>query len=178
MGGIFWDLLGFLGGSDFDLTFGVFLNNGGVSCDSYINMDIIVKVLKSIPQLVDTRLQYQERCYQILAAKLLEREGVDVSTENICEYSVAGIYMGYGRIDIVAKTKDELVIIELKANVSFQHKDKALAQTKRYLKHYKTKRKLSAVLAMYNVSGSAVNITKVQCCPPVSKPLSGNTVKT
>lgn len=141
-------------------------------------MEVIIKVLKSIPQLVDTKLQYQERCYQLLAAKLLEREGVNASTENICEYKVDGLYLGYGRIDIVATTKDELVIIELKANVSFQHKDKALAQTKRYLKHYKTKRKLCGVLVMYNVSGSAVNITKVQCCQPVSKPLSENMEKT
>ncbi len=141
-------------------------------------MEVILKVLKSIPQLVDTTLQYQERCYQILAAKLLEREGLHVSTENICEYKVNCIYMGYGRIDIVAKTNDELVIIELKANVSFQHRDKALAQTKRYLKHFKTRRKLSGVLVMYNVSGSAVNITNVECCPTVSKTSYGNTEKT
>ncbi len=143
-------------------------------------MDTIVKVLSEISLLVDTKLQYQERCYQILAAKLLEREKevLYVSTENICEYKVDGIYMGYGRVDIVAKTKDELVIIELKANVSFQHKEKAIAQTKRYLKHYKTKRKLRGVLVMYNVSGSAVNITKVPCCRSVSKSLSGNTEKT
>ena len=141
-------------------------------------MDIITKVLKSIPQLIDTKLQYQERCYQILLAKLLEREGVNVSTENICEYNVKGLYLGYGRIDLVAKTKDELVIIELKANVSFQHKDKALAQTKRYLKHYKTRRQLSGVLAMFNVSGSAYNITKVQCCQNVSKLLLQTTEKT
>ena len=48
-------------------------------------MEVIIKVLKSIPQLVDTKLQYQERCYQLLAAKLLEREGVNASTENIIE---------------------------------------------------------------------------------------------
>ena len=154
---------------------------GSDDCGSYNSlprMEVILKVLKSIPQLIDTKLQYQERCYQLLAAQLLEREGVHVSTENICEYKVAGMYLGYGRIDIVAKTEDELVIIELKANVSFQHKDKSLAQTKRYLKHYKTRRQLSGVLVMYNVSGSAVNITKVQCCPPVSKTSSGNTEKT
>ncbi len=141
-------------------------------------METIVKVLKSIPQLVDTKLQYQERCYQLLAAKMLEKEGINVSTENICEYHVKDIYLGYGRIDILAVTDEEVIILELKANVSFQHKEKALAQTKRYLKHYKTTRKLSGVLAMFNVSGSAVNITKVICpSQHVSKRSSENTEK-
>ena len=119
---------------------------------------VVVDILNRIPKMMRTALLYQERCYQLLAKCLLEEAGFKCSIENICEYKIEGHYVGYGRIDIIAKRDNEMYIIEMKANVGYQQTNKAKCQLKRYMIHYKTKRKLTGILCMYNVGGSPVKI--------------------
>jgi GxxExxY protein len=122
-------------------------------------MDQTLAVLRRVSRLVDTSLAYPEICYQTLIMRLLERHGLTVQKEVTCNYYVEKIRFGYGRIDLLVTTNDQIIIIELKANTN--KKTQALNQLKRYMKHYKSYKQVQGILAMYNAN-TPCNIVKVR----------------
>ena len=89
----------------------------------------------------------------------MQQENIYVNREVICNFVVNKIRFGWGKIDLLVRTPDEIIIIELKANIL--KKNKAVNQLKKYLTHFKSsKKKVRGILAMYNC-GCPILITKL-----------------
>ena len=107
----------------------------------------ITTVLHNLP--IDTSLHYTEQCYSNLIRKILLNNDFIVNTEVHCCYRTpCGISFGFGKIDILVETDNEVFIIELKANV--KSVDRSISQVKRYMLHFKTNKTKHGILAMYN----------------------------
>ena len=121
-------------------------------------LEKVIAILYETSRALNTRLDYSEHCYQTFIMTRLQQEKFAVNKEVTCHFRYKNIRFGYGRIDLLVTTEDEVIVIELKANV--QNKLKALNQLKKYLTHYKTCKKVRGVLAMYNCGGP-LEITKL-----------------
>ena len=97
---------------------------------------------------LDTEFDYSEHCYQTFILRRLQQQNITVNKEVTCKFQYKKIQYGHGRIDLLVHTGDEVILIELKANV--QNKPRAVNQLKKYLTHYKTECKMRGILAMYN----------------------------
>ena len=121
-------------------------------------MEKVMGILYETSRALDTGLDYSEHCYQTFIMTRLQQENLTVNKEVTCNFRFKKIRFGYGRIDLLVTTQDEVIIIELKANN--QNKPKALNQLKKYLTHYKSRKKVRGILAMYNC-GVPIEITKL-----------------
>ena len=123
----------------------------------------ITTVLHNLP--IDTSLYYTELCYSNLIRKILIKNDFIVNTEVHCCYRTpCGISFGFGKMDILVETENEVFIIELKANV--KSVDRSISQVKRYMLHFKTNKTKHGILAMYN-SGFKPIITIDVNSPPL-----------
>jgi hypothetical protein len=123
----------------------------------------ITTVLHNLP--IDTSLYYTEQCYSNLIRKILLNNDFIVNTEVYCCYrSPCGISFGFGKIDILVETENEIFIIELKANV--KNVDRSISQVRRYLLHFKTNKTKYGILAMYNCGYKPIITIDVDA-PPV-----------
>ena len=111
------------------------------------DLDRIKTFLHNLP--IDTTLYYTEQCYSNLIRKILLKNDFIVNTEVHCCYRTpCGISFGFGKIDILVETENEVFIIELKANV--KSVDRSIAQVKRYMLHFNSNKTKHGLLAMYN----------------------------
>ena len=121
-------------------------------------MEKVIAILYEASRALDTTLGYSEHCYQTFIMTRMQQEKLTVNKEVTCNFMFKKIRFGYGRIDLLVTTETEVIVIELKAN--YQNKAKALNQLKKYLTHYKSRKKVRGVLAMYNC-GARIEITKL-----------------
>ena len=109
----------------------------------------VITLCESVPTYLNTTLCYSEFCYQQLIKQLLQQSNIYCETEAPVYFKTkCGINFGWGKIDILVRSKDEVIIIELKANV--KGIVKAEKQLQRYMEHFESDKPITGIAFLYN----------------------------
>ena len=77
---------------------------------------------------------YKENHYQRCLTHYLQEAGMNVSMEVVCHYQFGKVYVGFGRMDIVALHKGKRYILELKVN-GHNKVSEHMQQLRKYMRH-------------------------------------------
>ena len=108
----------------------------------------VSEICESVPDYIDTTLGYSEYCYQTLIKQLLQKENIYCEIEAPVYFRTGDINFGWGKVDILIRGKNQIIIIELKANVRSQIKSEK--QLQRYMVHFESTLPKIGLLFMYN----------------------------
>ena len=124
------------------------------------DLQIIESICKQIVQEIPTYFRYSESNYQTLLLKRLRQAGFQILQEVECYWRTAdNLKFGRGYLDLLIETNDTCYIIELKSfNSSWA---KGSKQVQRYLRHFRTQKKLVGILVCYNCGGREFRFNKV-----------------
>ena len=108
----------------------------------------VIEICESVPNYIDTTLGYSEYCYQTLIKQLLQKENIYCEIEAPVYFRTGNINFGWGKVDLLIRGKNQIIIIELKANVRSQIKSEK--QLQRYMVHFESTLPKIGLLFMYN----------------------------
>ena len=108
----------------------------------------VIEICESVPNYIDTTLGYSEYCYQTLIKQLLQKQNIYCEIEAPVYFRTGNINFGWGKVDLLIRGKNQIIIIELKANVRSQIKSEK--QLQRYMVHFESTLPKIGLLFMYN----------------------------
>ena len=110
----------------------------------------IERTAKELPQIFRYKESIYQKVLQHYLHKFLPSDSVISNEVNVPYKTSDGFVYAWGRMDLVVETPQEYIILELKANTSFEkNKEDYFSQVGRYIRHVQTKKPVRGMLIVF-----------------------------